>query len=339
MVKQHIIELNGQLYDTTTGQTVTNRTPPGSNSTAKTTGKKSLDGFARPVKSAARHHNPVKSHAPEKSHTLMRRTVHKPVPAKTVTARPKKVRAEIVASGARLAHAKTIHKSKLITKFSEMVSKPEIGSAHNSGHLKPLINSYAKHAQKLTAASSPITERALAAASSHTQPRLKRTARHVSIAQRLHISPRIVSGGAFVLAGLLIASFFTLQNIPNINMRLASARAGIQGSLPAYQPGGFGLSGGINYQPGQIIIGYKSNTDNRNFKIIQSASNWNSESLRENYETLKTSSSKIEVPDKGKTVYIYNGSNATWIDGGIWYRIEGDSKLTSNQLLSLANSL
>ena len=43
--------------------------------------------------------------------------------------------------------------------------------------------------------------------------------------------------------------------------------------------------------------------------------------------------------EKGRTVYIYDDSNATWVDGGIWYQIEGDSSLSSDQLLNIVASM
>lgn len=137
----------------------------------------------------------------------------------------------------------------------------------------------------------------------------------------------------------LVVGFFAYQNAPNLSMRLASARAGLEGSLPSYSPAGFGLQGGVSYKPGQIELSYSSHSDDRSYKIIQSTSSWNSETLVQNYEPLTQNSNYQTIPNKGKTVYVYNGSNATWVDAGVWYRIEGDSKLSSDQLLNVADSL
>jgi hypothetical protein len=120
-------------------------------------------------------------------------------------------------------------------------------------------------------------------------------------------------------------------------MRVASARSGVHGSLPGYQPAGFGLNGAISYKPGQITVSYKSTSDNRSFQITQSVSSWNSDTLRDSYVATNHPSYQMVNP-KGKTVYLYD-SNATWVDGGIWYRVEGDSQLNSDQLQNIANSL
>jgi len=38
-------------------------------------------------------------------------------------------------------------------------------------------------------------------------------------------------------------------------------------------------------------------------------------------------------------IYVYNGSNATWINNGVRYTIEGDSSLSIDQLLKITASI
>jgi hypothetical protein len=341
--KQHIIELNGKRYDAVTGKMVA-ITPVSHNparAAAAAVKHSTMDGFARDVKPQAIAANSVQAHRFEKSKTLMRKTVTKPAAHDVPAATPDKGGAHIEHSasaitGNKLAHAKAVQKSALVRRYNDMApyTPPQTQPAakpHQTTRLQAIATATAVKTNPLVSG--------LANAQSHEQPKTKRPRAHARLAKRLRVSPRIISAGSLVLAVLLIGGFFAYQNIPNLTMRLASARAGMHGTLPAYQPAGFALSNAISYKPGQITIGYKSNSDSRNFKITQDASSWNSETLVENYEALKENSSYLAVPNKGKTVYIYNGSNATWVDGGIWYRIEGDSKLNSDQLLSLANSL
>ena len=121
-------------------------------------------------------------------------------------------------------------------------------------------------------------------------------------------------------------------------MRVASTRAGLDANLPAYQPAGFKISGPIKYQPGAVTVTYKSNTDERNFNVTQKNSSWNSETLlgsfvsptKEPYQTFQA---------KGRTIYMYSGDKATWVDGGIWYTVDGKANLNSDQLLKIAESL
>jgi len=108
--------------------------------------------------------------------------------------------------------------------------------------------------------------------------------------------------------------------------------------MPSYKPGGFALSGPITYSTGKISVSYQSNSDNRSYRVTQSNSAWNSETLLDNFVAVNRRAYQT-FQDRGKTIYIYDGSNATWVDRGVWYQIEGASSLSSDQLLRIANSL
>jgi hypothetical protein len=149
---------------------------------------------------------------------------------------------------------------------------------------------------------------------------------------------RLMSLTAASLAMVLLAGFFAFQNVPNLTMRYAAARAGVRASLPGYQPSGFAFNDHIQYSPGAITISFKSNTDDRTFNITQKSSNWNSEALKNNY-VATTGDSVQTYEDKGRTIYLYGDSNATWVNGGVWYNIEGASRLSSDQLIKIATSM
>ncbi len=343
MVKQHIIELNGKRYDTVTGKMIVPESPHQLPSKPKTSlhQSKNMDGFSRASSTATLHTNPMQNHKTSKSTTLMRTSVPKPSPAKMPT--PSKLNPAIkhnIATFAspdktKLAHAKSVPKSALVRRFFNDTTAPNKQSHSASTDNTQVLSRIVATAHSVE---SNHTSAALANADSHNQPKIKRDRQHVRLARRLKISPRMVSASTFILAGLLIGGFFAYQNVSNLNMRLASARAGVPGSLPAYQPAGFSLNGGISYKPGEITVGYKSNGDERNFKLTQANSAWNSETLLDNYLVTNKKDYQV-VADNGKTIYLYDGSNATWVDGGIWYKVEGNSQLNSDQLLSLANSL
>lgn len=341
MGKQHIIELNGKRYDAVTGQIISSTpTPQHPAKTAISNVKKvSIDGFARAVRPLTNNNIAMSGRKVEKSKTLMRKTVKKPEPVKpnsAVKQNPSIQKSTQAVSEHKLAKAKAVPKSSLIKRFSDMSPMP---SHKSTATTQPVKTSRMQTVATATTIHADPVAVGLANANSHEQPQAKKPRRHVRVAKRLKISPKVLSASSLALTVLLIGGFFAYQNVPNLNMRVASARAGVQGTLPGYQPAGFSLNGGVSYKPGQITIGYKSNSDDRTFKISQNVSAWNSETLVENYEPLKDSSAYQTVPNKGKTVYIYDGSNATWVDGGIWYRIEGNSRLNSDQLLNLANSM
>lgn len=137
---------------------------------------------------------------------------------------------------------------------------------------------------------------------------------------------------------VLLAGFFTYQNIASLSVRYASSRSGVTANLPGYRPSGFTLSRTVNYGPGKVTISFVSNSDDRNFVIDQQKSDWNSQSLLSNYSELASNAVQT-YENGGKTIYLYGDSNATWIDRGIWYDIKGNSRLTSDQLLKIANSI
>jgi hypothetical protein len=108
--------------------------------------------------------------------------------------------------------------------------------------------------------------------------------------------------------------------------------------MPAYQPSGFALTSPIEAAAGVITLQFRSNTDHRTFNVSQRASNWTSQSLLASY-VAPTGKPYQTYSDKGKTIYLYNNSSATWVNGGIWYQVEGASNLNTEQLLRLANSM
>lgn len=342
MGKQHIIELNGKRYDALTGKMITDQPFPHKNpqKPLQPVASNNMDGFAkrpsRPTLSPKEIKRPV-----QKSHTLMRETVHRPQPHKvhaiaTVvsqhTSRPE--------TSLKVLPAKTsTPKSPLIRKFGPP-GQSDISTAKSPSEspLSSPVTAVSKAAVSAAATVVSPFQQAIAHATAHQQPKLGRQAVHKRVAHRLHISPRVLSGGSLVLAGLLLIAFFSYQNMPNLRMRLAASRAGVHGSLPAYQPPGFHLQD-ISYKTGQVDLNYASNSDARSFKVTQIASAWNTDTLRDKLKTESVTDSPVEVPDKGKTLFIYDESNITWVDGGVLYKVEGESKLSSDQLLRLANSL
>jgi hypothetical protein len=98
------------------------------------------------------------------------------------------------------------------------------------------------------------------------------------------------------------------------------------------------LAGPIQYKPGEVTINYKTHSDDRGFNVVQKNSSWNSETLLDNFVSA-TNKPYQTFQSNGRTIYIYDGNKATWVDGGIWYSIDGQSNLNSDQLLRIAASL
>lgn len=347
---ENIIVINGKRYDAKTGHLLDSSPKHAVHKpAAKRQNGPSIDGFSRRPSAAAK---PVVAHAvhkkTEKSKTLMRGAVKKPAHSKVHAAahasHPKTHSAEPIVSvdnHERAARAASIAKSKLISRFG---SQPAAAPAKHTAvaHLPvapapPITMHHGAPIITKTGAVNPF-HNAVEKAVSHEQPPHRKTSRRGRAARALRITPRTLSFGSFILAGLLLSGFFVYQNIPNLAMKVASARSGVHASLPGYKPAGFALNGPIKYGSGKISVSYRSVSDDRAFQITQSTSEWNSETLLENFVAVDRRAYQT-YQDKGKTIYIYNDNNATWVDGGVWYQVEGASSLNSDQLLRIANSL
>ncbi len=136
---------------------------------------------------------------------------------------------------------------------------------------------------------------------------------------------------------IFFAGFLMYRSVPSMNLSLASAKAGFHASLPGYDPPGFSL-GHFNYGPGSVTINYHSNSDDRKFSVIQRTSNWDSSTLLTNFVKL-TNQPYQTYQVSGRTVYLYGDNSATWVDGGIWYVVNGNTALSNNQMLKMAGSI
>lgn len=368
------IVLNGKLYDAATGQLIHAPSPTHHQKPKPKIHKKTgqvIDGVMRPaghkpvqakktikVKTAATvavasstTHQPVPMarHKPQRAATLMRHAVNKPSvsqPAKS----PKPTSVHDARTAERLARAKAIPKSQHIARFpsSHSAQRPvpkkhaavSVQAAPKS--TEPPITqphkSASHHASAPLSASEQLVTNALKNARAHeaSHPYAKKPRRR--FAHAFGMNNRTANTAMGIAAMVLLAGFFVYQNIPNFSMRLASARAGFAASQPGYRPSGFTQDKLVSYAPGKVTISFHSNSDSRNYQISQQVSNWNSQALADNY--LAVNNKQFQTYQAGgKTIYVYDGSNATWVNGGVWYQIQGQSSLTSEQLLRIANSI
>ena len=332
----HIIELNGRKYDALTGKAL-----PVHEAATPAPTKRSVDGFSKVKPHAPRRisNTDVAHHAVHKSNTLMRKSVKKPLNHHGQTDHKAKVAhladsviAEHKLPPARIDRAKKTKQSGLIQRFG-------LSTASLAAAASPVASAAFSEPEE-TATQAPASTRpsAVEAAMSHLEPRVKKSPVHHRVARKLRIKPRTLSISAAVMAFVVFGGFLAMQNSANLSMRIASMKADVKGSLPSYQPAGFSLNGAIKYQPGEIKVAYKSNSDTRYFEITQKTSGWDTDALRENYVAPKKVSYQT-IQEKGKTIYLYDDASATWVDGGVWYTIEGQSELNTQQVLGIASSL
>jgi hypothetical protein len=319
------------------------------------------------VVSPTKHHPKSirKSHSAKEVHkrtdrakTLMRSSVSKPVPLKvsalTVSVQSNTpeaiVSAPALQTQARHDRAKTVNKSHLIKRFSfghleplviKKTEKIEVRhhpkqNISNSHATAPLPTDLTQTSTQVLTSEALFTA-ALGRASAHEQKPVKGTRKHKKT-KRLGFSVRTMNVLAVTATMIVLGGFIVYQNGPNLSMRMASAKSGIGGSIPGYKPSGFAINRNIKASPGQIVVSFNSNSDERNFNITQTASDWNSQTLVDNYVALNDPNYQTASQTNGKTIYLYGDSAATWVDGGVWYNVSGDSSLSNDQLIKLANS-
>lgn len=149
--------------------------------------------------------------------------------------------------------------------------------------------------------------------------------------------PRLVTILSSTLALLILGGYLTYITLPSISLKVAASRAGVNAAMPEYKPDGYSLDGPITYSPGEVVISYKSNTNDSGYKLIQKATNWDSQAVLDNYVT-KLTDNYLTFQERGVTVYTF-GNRAAWVNGGLLYTVDGNASLSSDQILRLATSL
>ncbi len=320
----------------------------------------------------------TKPHHPEKPKTLMRRVVKKPetvikpaikttapsevmaAPKGTIAKPLEKKMSVTQVNPIRLVRSRRVAKSHHIHRFSQERATQVVTAAVpvvqqqptprrsdfstrpviTRAPAKPTITAPAA-AIRVTAPIEPQTvqqkqsagdifEAALAHATSHEQTTPRHAKRHTNAHRR---AINVFAGfGAF----LLIAGFVGYLNLSNIELRVASMRAGIHASMPSYKPTGFARDGGIESSEGRVAINFRSGESI--YTITQEASDWNSTTLLDQ-TTAERGQPTQTVQSKGRTIYIFDKSNATWVNGGVHYQVSGNAALDTNELVELATSM
>lgn len=149
--------------------------------------------------------------------------------------------------------------------------------------------------------------------------------------------PRTTSIVSACFALIVLGGYLTYLNMPNLSVRVAAAQSGVAAHFPEYRPDGYRFDGPIAYSTGEVTVKFQSNGSNLGYEIKQKSSNWDSQAVLDNYVT-KKSSSYLTYSEQGLTVYTY-GSDAAWVNGGVFYTLEGNAPLSNEQVLHIASSM
>lgn len=323
----NIIEINGKRYDSVTGAMLI-----ASKSHRPAAAKKPQKNHSQRTVA-----EPVRPHSPETARTLMRHVVKKPghslkrqlraQAAIDMTTVPATNLSQSIRSldHRRLSHAKSVNQSNLIKHFSALKADFQpIPAIASQSPIKPAVHQPPVIKAKTTA---ELLEKALQAADSHDKPPVKNPKRHLRAKAGLAVVGLVAIGLVAISSG----------GITNLRLHAASSQAGFSASLPAYQPAGYSL-GQLSSSSGEVAAQFHSNSSGSGYSLTQKQSNWDSQMLATNF-VAPLDASYQTINSDGLAIYVYEQHNATWVDGGVWYIIQGNDNLTTNQLAQLATSL
>lgn len=320
------VSINGQEYDSKTGL-------PVSSASSSSDSQKQL--VTRIHTSTHAKTPSVKLHsAPQRSVTLRRQALKRPVPAKHA----------IVGHSPKHMDIARPQKHAQVNRFAPHpvgALQPKQRPAIKPMDIRPAVHPHVAKAHAKSAAKALPLARSLTASEikeDAIRKAVANTHKRASLKSQLRPRQRIVAALSATFAVVLLGGYFTYLNMPSLSVRVAAVQAGIDASYPDYRPDGYSLNGPVIYSSGSVSMNFKSNGSNLAFKINQNKSSWDSTALLDNYVMPKTGSNYVRYSERGLTIYTY-GTNAAWVNGGILYTIEGDAPLSSTQIRHIATSL
>ena len=154
--------------------------------------------------------------------------------------------------------------------------------------------------------------------------------------RRFWQSKRFVLALSMSAAAVLLLGYFVHLNMPDISVRVAASRAGVDGKYPNYLPRGYELDGLVSEKSGRVEMTFKR--DDGRFTIVQENSAWDSSALYSNYVAQEWGPGTEILREQGLTIYV-NDSDAAWVNGGMRYMIDdAGAGLTKQELRDIAVS-
>ena len=148
----------------------------------------------------------------------------------------------------------------------------------------------------------------------------------------------LVSMAAGTFALVVIAGFAAYQNTPGLQFKVASIHAGVSTTMPNFKAAGFAYTG-VRASDGKLTIGFKDDTGK--YQLTQQTTNLANGDVIQNISATDASGNPnyTTVQAGDTTVYRFANTDATWVYGGTWYTVNGNSPLTDSQVQSLVKSI
>ena len=157
------------------------------------------------------------------------------------------------------------------------------------------------------------------------------------IAAKEHIfTPgRIIIALVVAVIAVFAIVYFTNTGLTTLESQISMAETSFTSTTPTYTPRDFAFDS-ITTENGKLIMSFSS--DSGSYQITEEASSWDSATLLSNYVKSTWGDSYQVIKENGLVIYVC-GSNATWVNGGILYKITSTgNSLTKKQIRSIAIS-
>ena len=142
---------------------------------------------------------------------------------------------------------------------------------------------------------------------------------------------------AMAMVVIALVGYLVYANLPDLSVRVAAMQSGISKAYPSFVPSNYRLDGLVKEENGRITMAFK-NDNGKKFMLYEEKSGWDSAAVLSNYVQKEWDDYTV-TKGQGLTIYM-SGSNAVWVNGGVFYSISDDSgTLTSNDLHDIAVSL
>lgn len=143
---------------------------------------------------------------------------------------------------------------------------------------------------------------------------------------------------SMAVIALVVVGYLVSVNLPDISVRVAAMHTGIEKAYPSYIPASYRLDGLVKEEDGRITMAFK-NKDGHKFTLMEEKTSWDSSAVLANYVMKNWGASYSVAKGQGLTIYV-SGSNAAWVNGGVFYVItDDDNVLSSSDLHDIAVSL
>jgi hypothetical protein len=340
MPNNKTITINGRAYDAVTGLPISERVydqvsrVPGATKKAPTTAKPQPEEKKKPAP-AVKRAEPTAATAvhsqTQRSQTLLRRATKKPAaPAKRPT------------TGRHMDMARS-------TKISKFAPHPVVSEApkpkpqapakpDKAPQMHPVAAKAVARTTTKTVATKPVTSKQVKDAAIATamaapkQKPAKADKKDNKWRRRL-----LLIGGIILAIGLTFYAVYRF--IPGVSVSIASAQSGVKATYPEFVPDGFSLNHPVTYSDGEVVLKFKSNSNDNSYTITQTRSSWDSSAVLDNVVRPDAGENYITTKERGLTVYSY-GNNAAWVNGGVLYVISSNNApLSGEQIRHIATSL